>query len=164
MEAMINMRYAGIIKNDLAGGEGVCVSLFTQGCPFHCDKCHNPPTWDPDGGELFTDATTKEILAAIGANGIKRNFNIMGGEPLIEQNRKELLHLIWNIRHDYPDIKIYLWTGYIYEELLAIDDDYITNILNNVDVLIDGPYIDELRDITLPLRGSSNQRIIKLKK
>ena len=90
MEAMINMRYAGIIKNDLAGGEGVCVSLFTQGCPFHCDKCHNPQTWDPNGGELFTDATVNEILTAIGANGINRNFNIMGGEPLIEQNRKDL--------------------------------------------------------------------------
>lgn len=105
-----------------------------------------------------------EILTAIGANGIVRNFNIMGGEPLIEQNRKDLLRLIWNIRHDYPNIKIFLWTGYIYEELLALDDDYITNILNNIDVLIDGPYIDELRNITLPLRGSSNQRVIQLKK
>lgn len=158
------MRYAGIIKNDVAGGENVCVSLFTQGCPFHCDGCHNPQTWDPEGGELFTDATMNEILADIKANGIIRNFNIMGGEPLMEQNRKDLLRLIWAVRHDYPNIKIFLWTGYIYEELLAMEDDYITNILNNIDVLIDGPYIDDLRDITLPLRGSSNQRIIQLKK
>lgn len=88
----------------------------------------------------------------------------MGGEPLLEQNRKELLQLIWNIKHDYPNIKIYLWTGYTYEHLKDLKDVTIDNILNNIDVLIDGPYIDELRDITLPLRGSKNQRIIELKK
>ena len=158
------MRYAGIIKNDFTGGEGVGVTLFTQGCQFHCHNCHNPETWDLNGGKPFTDQTAREILVAISANGIIRNFNIMGGEPLLEQNRKDLLHLIWDIRHDYPNIKIYLWTGYTYEDLLDMHNDYIINILNNIDILIDGRYIDELRDITLPMRGSSNQRIIQLKK
>lgn len=87
----------------------------------------------------------------------------MGGEPLAPENRKEVLNIIWSIRHEFPNIKIYLWTGYIYENLLAEKSPIIENIFANIDTLIDGPYIDKLRDVTLPMRGSSNQRIIKLK-
>lgn len=80
------MRYAGIIKNDTAAGEGVCVSFYTQGCPFRCDHCHNPQTWDFNGGKEFTQDTITEIIQAIKANGIIRNFCILGGEPLCPEN------------------------------------------------------------------------------
>ena len=80
------MRYAGIIKNDIAAGEGVNVSFFVQGCPIHCPNCHNPQTWNFDGGKEFTIDTLNEIITALKANGIKRNFSLMGGEPLCDEN------------------------------------------------------------------------------
>ena len=160
------LKIADIKFNDVVDcDQGICVSLWTQGCPHHCNNCHNPETWNFNGGrEVPIENVIQTILDGIKKNNIKRNFSVLGGEPLCPENKKDVLKIIWAVRHDYPNIKIFLWTGYIYEELLAKKDDYITNILNNIDVLIDGPYIDELRDITLPLRGSSNQRIIQLKK
>ena len=154
------MKYAGIIKNDTAAGEGVCVSFYTQGCPFRCDHCHNPQTWDFNGGKEFTQDTITEIIQAIKANGIIRNFCILGGEPLCPENQF-LTHLVLSeVKKRFPQIKIYIWTGYTYETLPQ--DDRIKQILSLADYLIDGPYMDNLRDITLPMRGSSNQRIIDL--
>lgn len=109
------MRYAGIIKNDIAAGEGVNVTFFTQGCPFHCEGCHNPQTWDFLGGKEFTNDTMHEIDAAIGANGIERNLSIMGGEPLCAENLFLTSMIIMNVKLQHPDIKIYVWTGYLYE-------------------------------------------------
>ena len=158
------MRYAGMIKNDIAAGEGVNVSFFTQGCPFHCIGCHNPQTWDFSGGKEFTPNVLTELLEAIGANGIKRNLSIMGGEPLCSENVFLVDMIILEVKRLYPDIKIYLWTGYTYEELLErLDEPKIEKILNNVDYLIDGRFEIEKRDISLPMRGSSNQRILNLK-
>lgn len=156
------MKYAGLIKNDLAAAPGLCVTFFTQGCPHRCSGCHNPETWSFDGGKEFHPDLIKEIAEALTANGIKRNFCIMGGEPLCLENEFLTLLLISEIRHILPDIKIYVWTGYTLEELLERDIK-IHNILNSIDYLIDGPYIHELRDLTLPMRGSSNQRIIYMK-
>ena len=160
------MRYAGIIENDIAAAPGVCVSFFTQGCNNHCFNCHNPETWDPHGGKQFTQATLDQLLKAINANGIKRNLCIMGGEPLLECNLFLTNLIIAEVRKHYPDIKIYLWTGYLYENLQmqSNGNEHLKYILNNIDVLIDGPYVDNLRDITLFMRGSSNQRIIELNK
>ena len=141
------MRYAGIIKNDVAAGEGVCVTFFTQGCSRHCPGCHNPETWDFDGGYEFTYEVLDRIIQALKANGVQRNFCVMGGEPLNPQNLFLTNLVIEEVRKHYPNIKIYVWTGYI----------------DNIDVLIDGPFIKEQRDITLPMRGSRNQRIIELK-
>lgn len=159
------MRYAGIIENDIAAAPGVCVSFFTQGCNNHCKNCHNPETWEPDGGRPFTEETMTQLIKAISANNIQRNLCIMGGEPLLDCNLFLVNLIINEVKKQYPDIKIYLWTGYIYENLLEYkkSNAHLNYILNNIDVLIDGPYIDELRDITLSMRGSSNQRIIYLK-
>ena len=154
------MRYYGIIKNDVTAGEGVCVSFFTQGCPHRCKNCHNPDSWDFNGGKEFTQETLTEIIKAIKANGVMRNFCVMGGEPLCPQNQFLTYLVIKEVKERYPDVKIYIWTGYTLESLPK--DSRTTQILDMTDYLIDGPYIDELRDITLPMRGSSNQRIIDL--
>lgn len=157
------MKYAGIIKNDVAGGPGICVTFYTQGCPHHCPGCHNPETWDFNGGREFTPDTLQELIEAIRANGIHRDLCIMGGEPLCKENLFLVSDLIDDVRNAFPDIKVYVWTGYTYEELLDRKEKILQNILEKIDVLIDGPFIQELRDITLPMRGSSNQRIIELK-
>lgn len=154
------MRYYGIIKNDTSAGEGVCVSFFVQGCPNRCPGCHNPDSWDFNGGKEFTVDTLKDILNALNANGVQRNFCVMGGEPLCDENKFLTNLVITEVRKQYPDIIIYVWTGYKYEDL--IQDGTMRHILELSDYLIDGPYVQELRDITLPMRGSSNQRIIKL--
>lgn len=155
------MRYAGIIKNDIAAGEGVNLTFFVQGCPFHCKGCHNPQTWAFDGGKEFNNNTLNEIIEGLKTNGIQRNLSIMGGEPLCEENQFLTYLIINEVRKHYPQIKIYIWTGYTLETLPK--NSRIKQILELTDYLIDGPYIDELRDITLKMRGSSNQRIINLK-
>ena len=157
------MRYAGIIKNDVAAGQGVCVTFFVQGCKQHCIGCHNPETWDFDGGYEFTQETLDNIILSLKANGVQRNFCIMGGEPLCEENLFLTNLVITEVRKIYPHIKIYVWTGYIYEHLVDKQEKLLQNIFKNIDVLIDGPFILEERDITLPMRGSRNQRIIELK-
>ena len=157
------MRYAGMIKNDIAAGEGVNVSFFTQGCPFHCEGCHNPQTWDFLGGKEFTTDTLTDLLSALNANGIKRNLSIMGGEPMCSENVFLVSMIIMTVKKSYPDIKIYVWTGYTYEELLKRNEQKINWILDNIDYLIDGPFILAQRDITLAMRGSRNQRILNMK-
>ena len=158
------MNYAKIKKNDIANGPGVCVSLFVQGCPHHCKGCFNKETWDFDGGKLFTWETVNEIIKDINANGVLRNLNLLGGEPLAPSNRTSIVGLINEVRKIYGNsIKIYLWTGYLYENLLEEKDSNLEYIFDNVDVLIDGPFIENLKDNELELRGSSNQRIIQLK-
>jgi anaerobic ribonucleoside-triphosphate reductase activating protein len=158
------MKYSGIIFNDISAAPGLCVTLFTQGCPHRCPGCHNPETWSFDGGKEFTDETMEEIISGLTAQGIKRNFCVMGGEPLCEENALLTYSTIWRVKMDYPDIKTYVWTGYTLEELKKINNIYIKKALEIIDVLIDGPYIESERDITLPMRGSRNQRIIDLTK
>lgn len=157
------MRYAGIIKNDVAAGKGVCVTFFVQGCDIHCPGCHNPQTWDFNGGYEFTQDTMDRIITALHANGVQRNFCVMGGEPLHPNNRFLTNLVISEVRKHYPDIKIYVWTGYRYEDLLEKQEKILQNIFSNIDVLIDGPFMKDKRDITLAMRGSTNQRIINLK-
>lgn len=158
------MRYAGLNLNDFSAAPGVSVSFFTQGCPHRCKGCHNPETWEYNGGKEFTPDILDKIIEALSANGIERNLAIMGGEPLCEENQFLTLLVISHVREKLPGVKIYLWTGYTYENLLKNEGPHLQKILSEVDVLIDGPYIESLRDITLPLRGSSNQRIINLTK
>lgn len=157
------MRYAGINYNDMCAAPGVSVTLFTQGCPHHCEGCHNPETWNFDGGKEFTPDVLRKIVDGLTHNGVKRNFCIMGGEPLCEQNTLLTLMTIQYVKQHLPEIKIYLWTGYYYEQLLKSSDPKIPLILKEIDVLIDGPFVKSLRDITLKMRGSSNQNIIDLK-
>ena len=156
------MRYAGLIKNDIAAAPGLCVTFFTQGCPHQCPGCHNPETWDFDGGLEFRPELIEEIVAALTANGINRTFCIMGGEPLCSENEFLTYLLIMEVRKRVPDVPIYIWTGYTIEEL-AHRGGKMDTILNSINYLVDGPYIEELHDATLPLRGSSNQRVINIK-
>lgn len=156
------MRYAGIIYNDFAAAPGVSLSFFTQGCPFRCKGCHNQQTWDFNGGHEFTVETLNHIISGLTANGIKRTLCIMGGEPLCPENRFLVDMVIKEVKKTLPDIKIYIWTGYLYEGLQQESDNHLQSILAETNVLIDGPYIEEERDITLPLRGSRNQRVIQL--
>ena len=156
------MKYCGLMENDFTDGEGVCVSLWTQGCPHHCPGCHNPETWDFNGGEEVPDDIRGKIVKAISANGITRNFSILGGEPLCEQNLDFVLNIITAVRTAYPNIQIYIWSGYTFKELIDKEDERINEILQQANYLIDGRYDQSLRDTTLPLRGSSNQEIISL--
>lgn len=153
-------RIAKINKNDVVNGIGVCVSVFVQGCHFHCKGCFNSSTWDFDGGYEIPENFESDILKAISKNGIQRNFSVLGGEPLCPENRVFVRDLITKVRQTYPTIKIFVWTGYELEELKSENDIAIQEILKNIDVLITGRFILEQRDITLPLRGSRNQKIL----
>jgi anaerobic ribonucleoside-triphosphate reductase activating protein len=158
------MRYSGLILNDMAAAPGLCVTLFTQGCPHHCPKCHNPDSWSFDGGMEFTMDTLDTIIKGLTAQGIKRNLCIMGGEPLCLENAFLTYLVISKAKEAIPDLKVYVWTGYTLEQLELLKYPRVLDVLKLTDYLIDGPYIDALRDITLPMRGSSNQRIIDLSK
>lgn len=153
-------RYAKIMTNDIVDGTDVCVSLWMQGCPIKCQGCHNSSIWDFNGGYEIPTDIRGHIIKAICANGIIRNFSVLGGEPLCQENVKDVDDIISGVRIAYPEIKIFLWTGYTLEQLKEQKNKHIDNILSNIDVLIDGPYIESLRDITLELRGSANQRIL----
>ena len=157
------IRIAGLNGNDFVNGKGVSVSLFLQGCPFHCEGCHNPETWNPKGGiEVDEGDLIQQILTLINANNITRNLSILGGEPLdTEQKRDFLRELIIRARYYYPEIKIVLWTGYKYNDIKDKED--FKYILENIDYLIDGPFILKERDITLKWRGSRNQNIRNMK-
>lgn len=152
------MRYAAIQENDYLNGEGICVSFWVQGCPHRCEGCHNPGQWSFEGGKELPTDYKGQIVKAISANGITRNFSILGGEPLCPENIALTHDTVMAIRAAYPNIKIFIWTGYMLEQL---EHPLLKDILNRVDVIIDGPYIQEKRDITLKLRGSTNQRILK---
>ena len=153
-------RYAGLITNDFVNGTGVCVSFWTQGCPHRCSGCHNPETWDFEGGKELPTDIRGQIIKAICANGIIRNFSILGGEPLCSQNLEEVDNIITSVRTAFPHIKIFIWTGYTLEELQKMENFHIINILSQIDVLNDGLYKEDEKDITLELRGSKNQRIL----
>ena len=156
------MRYSGLIKNDITAAPGICVSFFTQGCPHHCPGCHNPETWDFNGGKEFTNDSLNEIIEALTAQNIQRDLCIMGGEPLCGENAFLTRLVIQEVKKHVPGAKIYIWSGYTYEELKQSGNPHIVNSLRLADVLIDGPYIEAERDITLSMRGSRNQRVIDL--
>ena len=155
------MRYADIKPNDSVNGEGVCVSLFVQGCNNFCEGCFNKETWDFNGGKPIGGRELQYIKRSLTANNIKRNFSVLGGEPLHSNNIKEVITVINEIKTFDNSIKIYVWTGYLYEDLLK---KYGEKIFKNIDVLIDGKFEMKEKDVTLKLRGSSNQRIIDVPK
>ena len=156
------MRIIRIDENNQVNGDGLRCVIWFAGCGHKCDGCHNPETWDFDGGKEFTPETMNEIVDGLQANGIKRNLCIMGGEPLCSDN-EFLTHLvIKTVKDKLPNVPIYIWTGYTYEEL-ARQGGHMAHILKMADYLIDGPYIESLRNVTLEMRGSSNQRIINLR-
>ena len=159
------MKYAGIIKNDIANGPGINVSFWVQGCPIHCAECQNPDTWDFDGGKEFSPEALDSLLEALTANGVKRNLSILGGEPLCDENLFLTELVIREVKKVYPEVKIYLWTGYLYNDLIdkTKTNNHLNYILSQLDKLVDGPFKIEERDIMLYMRGSRNQKIFDLK-
>ena len=168
------MRFAQIRSMDISNGEGVGVSLFVQGCPFHCFGCFNSETWNFDGGKEWTEETEDKFMKLIDRPYIKR-ISFLGGEPLAEQNLSEVLSLVKEICEKFPNKIIWLYTGYSIEDIVNFNtnsvsqqyfdrDKFIRNsILTYIDVLVDGRYIDEQKDLTLKFRGSKNQRVIDVK-
>lgn len=169
------MRVAQIRSMDISNGEGVGVSLFVQGCDRHCFNCFNSETWDFNGGKEWTEKTKNKFMELIDRPYIRR-ISILGGEPLAEQNLDDVLSLIKEIRISFPEKTIWLYTGYEFEQ---IKDAFIESkkwlqaswkhsaiirweIISNVDVVVDGEYIDEQKDLTLAYRGSKNQRVINI--
>ena len=155
-------KIAGIYWDDTAAAPGISLSVYFSGCHFHCPGCHNPEAQNFNYGEEFTPELEQQIIDKLRKNNVIRKLSILGGEPLATENRKDVARLIDSILTTYPDTKIYIWTGYTFEDLLKSNDPIIEYILNNINCLIDGRYEQDKRDITLPLRGSSNQRIIYL--
>lgn len=156
------MNYSGLILNDITAAPGLCVSFFTQGCPHRCKGCHNPETWEFGRGKEFTSDTLNEIINGLTAQGIQRDLCIMGGEPLCDENAFLTYLVIKEVKNKVPGAKVYIWTGYTYEELQHRNHPQVRGSLELADVLIDGSYIEAERDITLEMRGSRNQRIIDL--
>ena len=153
------MRISKIKDNDVANGLGISMSVWTQGCPHHCKGCFNMETWDFNGGQEFKEEDKEYILQNIDKNNIKRNLSILGGEPLCEQNIQGVINLCKEFKERYPDKIIYVWTGYVLEQF----DEMQNRLLNYIDVLVDGKFEIENKDLSLKLRGSTNQRIINIK-
>lgn len=145
------MRYSAIRSCDINNGEGLMVTLWTQGCHFHCDKCHNPDLQNFEGGKEFTNQSIDKIIELLNS---PQNLAILGGEPLEELNLKKLKELVSKVKEIYPNKKIWLWTGHVWESI----KDY--ELLKYIDVLIDGQFVFNLYSKDLKYRGSSNQRVI----
>lgn len=142
--------------------EGINVSFWVQGCPFHCKGCHNPQTWDYDKGIELPKDYIKKVMLLLRKNGIHRNLSVLGGEPLFGDNYSITYNLVKSIKENMPDVVIYAWTGGDYEDI--VNNPNMKDILNYIDILVDGRFILEKRDITLTLRGSGNQRVIDVHK
>ena len=157
------MYYGNIKKSDIANGPGVRVSLFVSGCTHHCKGCFNEETWNFKYGEPFTEKTEEQILKLLEPSYVS-GLTVLGGEPMEYVNQKELLPFLKKVKENYPKKTIWCYTGYVYEKYLLgrmIQKWKITKeILELIDVLVDGPFIEEQKDITLLFRGSANQRLI----
>lgn len=155
-------KIAGIYWDDTAAAPGISLSVYFSGCHFHCPGCHNPEAQDFNYGREFGWDVIDEVMHKIKKNGVMRTLSILGGEPLANENLAAVISLIGWCKQDFPDLKVYVWTGYTIEELEARDDADVKAVLRNITCLIDGRYEQDKRDTTLPLRGSSNQRIIMM--
>ncbi len=157
------MNYATIKPFDVADGPGVRVSLYVSGCRNRCKNCFNPETWDFNYGKPFTEEVENYIISALSPQYIK-GFTLLGGDPFEPENQVVLAPFLEKIRSVYPDKSIWCYTGYDYEKDLLTgkkgDAELVMRMLNSIDVLVDGRFVEELKDLNLRFRGSSNQRII----
>ena len=160
------MNYAVIKPTDVANGPGVRVSLFVSGCRNHCKNCFNPETWDFDYGQPFTEEVEDKILKAMEPDYIK-GFTLLGGDPFEPENCAALVPFMKRMRKLYPEKSVWCFTGYDYERDLLTgkkgDAETVLKLLRTLDVLVDGRFVEELKDLNLRFRGSSNQRIISVK-
>ncbi len=160
------MNYANIKWYDVANGPGVRVSLFVSGCRNHCKNCFNPETWDFDYGQPFTEEVEDKILKAMEPDYIK-GFTLLGGDPFEPENCAALVPFMKRMRKFYPEKSVWCFTGYDYERDLLTgkkgDAETVLKLLRTLDVLVDGRFVEELKDLNLRFRGSSNQRIISVK-
>ena len=157
------MNYAKIYTNDLANGLGVRVSLFVSGCTHHCKGCFNKEVWNFNYGKSYTQKTEDKLIDLLKSNYIK-GISLLGGDPMMEQNRKDILSLCKRIKKELPEKDIWLWTGYTLKQLKKLNCPVISEILEQIDILIDGRFEEDLKDRNLKFRGSSNQKIYKRKR
>ncbi len=163
------MNYATIKWTDIANGEGVRISLFVSGCTHHCKNCFNQVAWDFDYGQPFDVDIQEKILKELGSTYIA-GISLLGGEPLEPKNQESLYPFLKKIREKYPNKTIWCYTGFILDEESGELTDktkntrYTQDLIRLFDVLVDGPFIEELKDIRLKFRGSSNQRVIDVQK
>ena len=154
------MNYADIKKVDVANGPGVRVSLFVSGCTHHCKECFNPETWDFSYGVPFGEAEVEKILSFLAPDHI-RGLSLLGGEPFEPDNQKAVLELVERVRKELPGKTVWCYSGYLFEELAAGKvGDHSRSLLEGLDVLVDGPFVQAKKDLGLRFRGSNNQRII----
>ena len=160
------MNYGEIKKYDIANGEGIRVTLFVSGCTHHCKGCFQPETWNFSYGKLFDDAAKEEILKALDSSFIN-GLTLLGGEPFEPENQRGLLPLLREVRSRFPLKSIWCYTGYTLESDLLSESrarcECTDEMLSMLDVLVDGEFVEELKNISLPFRGSENQRIIDMK-
>ncbi len=152
------MRYNVIRKMDISNGPGVRVSVFMQGCEFHCKNCFNQETWDFEGGKEFTQETIDEVLN-LGEKDYIKGLSILGGEPMHPKNIDATMELAKQFKQKYPNKSVWVWSGFRFDKDLKDKE-----VLKYLDVLVDGQYVDELHDPTLKWKGSSNQRVIDVQK
>ena len=161
------MYYGEIKKCDIANGEGVRVSLFVSGCTHHCPGCFNQDTWVFDYGKEYTQETEDEILKAL-SPGYINGLSLLGGEPFEPQNQEVLVRLLRKVKEQYPEKNIWCYSGYLFDKELLSESrarcEYTDEMLSMLDVLVDGRFVEALKDIRLVFRGSSNQRVIDVKK
>ena len=160
------MNYSGIIGSDIANGEGVRVSLFVSGCTHHCRGCFNPDTWDFAAGKPFTVGTQDFLMAELAKPWIQ-GLSLLGGEPMEPDNQRALMPLLRRVRAELPEKDVWCYTGCVLEKDLLTDSRWRTEVTDEllacIDVLVDGPFVESLKDVSLKFRGSSNQRILRLK-
>lgn len=160
------MNYAAIKKFDVANGVGVRVSLFVSGCTHHCKGCFNEEAWDFNYGEKFTEVQKEEIIQALSPKHIK-GFSLLGGEPFEPENRPAVYDLLKAINQTYPEKTVWCYSGYLYDSYMKngihADPETVQGMLECIDILVDGKFVEELKDLSLRFKGSSNQRIIDVK-
>ncbi len=157
------MNYGEIKKCDIANGEGVRVSLFVSGCTHRCKGCFNADTWDFNFGKPYTQETENYIISLLKSSYIS-GFTLLGGEPFEPTNQRAVLPLLKRIKTEYPQKNIWCYTGYLFDKELLDDSrarcEVTDELLKCIDVLVDGKFIEELKDVSIAYKGSSNQRII----
>ena len=151
------MKYNTIRQLDIANGKGCRVSIFVSGCEHHCKGCFNPETWSFEKGKEFTEQTV-DLLLKLAEPTYISGLSVLGGEPFHPRNRDTVLQLTKKFKHVYPEKDVWVWTGYLWEEV----KDFLPD--SGIDVLVDGRFMEDLKDLRLKYRGSSNQRVIDVQK